>query len=140
MQDLLYKIKLGPKNKNLPGHQRLRHLRFAVLGILVLTLPAFAMSASGVGQPWFCEWLCPSGTLLGGIPLVLLNDSFRAIIGFRFAWKMLFLIALCLCSIWYYRPFCKYLCPLGALYGLFNPVSTYSLLPRCCGTGNQRVD
>jgi polyferredoxin len=24
-----------------------------------------------------------------------------------------------------YRPFCRYLCPLGVIYGLFNPVSFY---------------
>ena len=127
VQDLLHKIKLGPKHKNLPGHQYLRYLRFAILAILVLLLPAVAISATGVGHPWFCEWICPSGTLLGGIPLVILNDSFRSAIGLRFAWKMLILIALLLCSVVYYRPFCKYLCPLGALYGLFNPVSTYRL-------------
>ena len=26
-----------------------------------------------------------------------------------------------------YRPFCKYLCPLGAVYGALNPVSLYRL-------------
>ncbi|WP_455543364.1 4Fe-4S binding protein [Intestinibacter sp.] len=28
-------------------------------------------------------------------------------------------------SIKIYRPFCKYLCPLGAIYGLFNKYSLY---------------
>lgn len=127
VQDLMYKIKLGPKKKNLPGHKYLRWLRFAVLAILVLALPALVVSAGGSGQPWFCEWLCPSGTLLGGIPLVALNEEFRQIIGFRFAWKMAILIICLIGAIIYYRPFCKYLCPLGAIYGLFNPVSTYRL-------------
>ena len=26
-----------------------------------------------------------------------------------------------------YRPFCRYLCPLGAVYALLNPVSLYRL-------------
>ena len=127
VQDLLYKIKLGPKNKNLPGHKYLRWLRFVVLAVMVILLPMLVVDVTGTGQPWFCEWICPSGTLLGGIPLTIMNDSFRAIIGFRFFWKMFILVAICLLSIWWYRPFCKYLCPLGAIYGLFNPVSTYRL-------------
>lgn len=127
VQDLLYKIKLGPKKKNLPGHKYLRWLRFVVLAVMVILLPMLVMDVTGTGQPWFCEWICPSGTLLGGIPLTIMNDSFRAIIGFRFFWKMFILVAICLLSLWWYRPFCKYLCPLGAIYGLFNPVSTYRL-------------
>ncbi len=127
VQDLLYKIKVGSKKKNLPGHKYLRYLRFVVLAVMVIALPALVLSENGIGQPWFCEWICPSGTLLGGIPLTLLNESFREIIGFRFFWKMFILVACCLVSIWYFRPFCKYLCPLGAIYGLFNPVSTYRL-------------
>ena len=127
VQDLLYKIKIGPKNKNLPGHKFLRWLRFVVLAVMVILLPMLVSDVTGTGQPWFCEWICPSGTLLGGIPLVIMNESFRAIIGLRFFWKMFILVAICLLSIWWYRPFCKYLCPLGAIYGVFNPVSTYRL-------------
>ena len=127
VQDLMYKIKLGPKNKNLPGHKYLRYLRFVVLAVMVIALPILIVNDAGTGQPWFCEWICPSGTLLGGIPLTLLNAEFREIIGFRFFWKVGLLVVFCLGSIWYFRPFCKYLCPLGAIYGLFNPVSTYRL-------------
>ena len=127
VQDLLHKIKIGPKKKNLPGHKYLRWLRFVVLAVMVIALPALVVSDGGSGQPWFCEWICPSGTLFGGIPLVGLNEEFRAIIGFRFAWKMTILVLCVMASIVFYRPFCKYLCPLGAIYGLFNPISTYRL-------------
>ncbi len=127
VQDLLHKIPIGPKQKNLPGHKILRWLRFVVLAVLVVALPILIVDATGTGQPWFCEWLCPSGTLLGGIPLTIVNEEFRKIIGFRFFWKVGLLVLFCLGAIWYYRPFCKYLCPLGAIYGVFNPVSTYRL-------------
>ena len=30
-------------------------------------------------------------------------------------------------SIYYARPFCKYICPLGAIYSLFNPISIIKL-------------
>ena len=127
VQDLLHKIKLGPKRKNLPGHHYLRYLRYVVLVVMVLLLPAVFVGASGVGQPWFCEWICPSGTLLGGIPLVAINAEFRSVIGLRFFWKLALLLVILLGSVVFYRPFCKYLCPLGAIYGLFNPVSTYRI-------------
>lgn len=63
------------------------------------------------------------GTLEGGIPLVLLNNAMRATVGWLYAWKNVILIVMILVSILIYRPFCKYICPLGAIYSLFNPVS-----------------
>ena len=127
VQDLLYKIKVKGKKKNLPGHKYLKCLRYAILVLFVLFLTAFVGVVSGVGQPWFCEWICPSGTLFGGIPLVTLNPGLRDALGFRFAWKCILLVLFLVGAVWYYRPFCKYICPLGAIYGLFNPVSTYRL-------------
>ena len=35
------------------------------------------------------------------------------------------LAVLLLLSVAVYRPFCRYLCPLGAVYGLFNPIAFY---------------
>jgi len=37
------------------------------------------------------------------------------------------LIVVVLSSIFVYRPFCKYLCPLGAIYGLFNKLGIFRL-------------
>ncbi|MBO4679265.1 MAG: 4Fe-4S binding protein, partial [Lachnospiraceae bacterium] len=60
------------------------------------------------------------GTLFGGIPLVLANGNLQGQIGFLFWWKVGVLLALLLLSLLISRPFCRYLCPLGAIYGLFN--------------------
>ena len=128
VQDLLYKIPFPMKKKNLPGHKGLKYGRYVVLVLLVLILPTFIADETGTGMPWFCEWLCPSGTLLAGVPLMITNPSFREAIGFQFYWKVSILVIVILTSIIYYRPFCKYLCPLGAIYGLFNPVSTFRLV------------
>ena len=127
VQDLLYKIKTKFKKKNLPGHKYLRYVRFVLLIVFVILLPSCVVDATGTGKPTFCEFICPSGLLLGGIPLTILNEGFRAAIGIRFIWKTAILLAVAVGSIFYFRPFCKYLCPLGAIYGCFNSVSTYRL-------------
>ena len=127
VQDLLYRIPLFKKIKNLPGHDKLRYLRFFILAVFVVILPMSVVNRIGVGSPWFCEYICPSGMLFGGIPLVIANPELRGAIGFRFIFKLLILIAVILLSIKSYRPFCKYVCPLGALYGCGNKVSVYRL-------------
>ena len=126
-QDLLHKIPIFKKTKRLPGHDWLKYLKYAVLAVFVILLPSVIADATGTGSPWFCAFLCPSGTLLGGIPLSAANAGLRTAIGWRFWWKVALLVAVTLLSIKVYRPFCKYLCPLGALYGVCNPVSFYRL-------------
>jgi len=127
IQDLLYKIKLPkitvPKKVDKP----LRYLKYAVLILPVVILPIFLTNKFGMAQPYFCQWICPAGTLEGGIPLVLMNKGLRDMVGFLFNWKMALLIFTILSSILIYRPFCKYICPLGAFYSLFNKYSFYQM-------------
>jgi polyferredoxin len=125
VQDLLYKVPFFHKEKNMPGHRYLNLLRYVMLLIFVLLLPELAVNAAGMGKPWFCEYICPSGTLLGGIPLVLANAGLRSAAARRFLWKVMLLALILGLSMRYYRPFCKYLCPLGAFYGFFNPIAMY---------------
>ena len=128
VQDFLHKIPVFKKKKNLPGHKRLIWLKYAVLALFVLILPAaVAVTVTGMGEPWFCKYICPSGTLLGGLPLIGTNPGLRSAVGALFGWKLAVLLAVVILSVKYYRPFCKYLCPLGAVYGFFNPVSLYQL-------------
>ncbi len=128
VQDLLHKIPFMKKIKNLPGHKYLKNLRYVILVVFPILLVSLVTDKTGTGSPWFCEWLCPSGMLLGGIPLITVNAGLREAIGGRFVWKLLILVAIILASIKSYRPFCKYLCPLGAIYGFFNPISSYRLV------------
>lgn len=125
IQDLLYKIPFVKKLRKLPGDRWLKWIKYILLAGFVILLPLFAVDIIGQGQPWFCKYICPAGTLEGGIPLVLLNKELQAAIGWLFAWKNLLLVLLIFLSILVYRPFCRYLCPLGAIYGLFNPIAFY---------------
>ena len=125
VQDLLYKIPVKNKITSVRGDRYLRLAKYGVLLIFVILLPMFVLDIVGQGEPWFCKWICPSGTLFAGWPLVVVNPGIRQTVGFLFAWKNLILIALILLSVILCRPFCKYLCPLGAIYGLLNPISLH---------------
>lgn len=125
VQDLLYKITFFRKLKKLPGDKVLKWLKFVILLLFVIILPLFAVDTFGQGSPWFCEYICPSGTLGAGVPLTVLNEGLRSIIGWLYTWKTAILVVIIFLSILVYRPFCRYLCPLGAIYGLFNKISIY---------------
>ena len=75
----------------------------------------------------FCKYLCPQGVLEGAIPLSLTNAGIRAALGKLFTWKACILLAVIVGSVVFYRPFCKWLCPLGAFYALLNKVSLFQM-------------
>lgn len=125
LQDLLFRIPFMKKIRTVKGDFILRYLKYLILILFVIVLPMAVMDVVGQGSPWFCKWICPSGTFFAGWPLTIMNENIRSATGFLFVWKNLILITLILLSVIIYRPFCRYLCPLGAVYGLFNPVAFY---------------
>ncbi len=122
LQDLLHKIPLFRKIKQLPYHKVLKYGKYLVLVGLVIIGSSFLFGGF-VKVPAFCKYLCPSGTFMGAIPLVGANENLQAQVGGLFFWKLGILIFLIVLSIKVYRPFCQYLCPLGAIYGWFNRFS-----------------
>lgn len=125
LQDLLHKIPFFKKVETFKFDKYLRKLKYLILLVFVILLPLFLVDILGQGSPYFCKLICPVGMLEGGIPLVLLNKSMRGAIGFLYHWKGVILIITLLLSIIIYRPFCKYICPLGAVYSIFNPISVF---------------
>lgn len=122
VQDLLHKIPIFKKKKRLPFHGVLKYGKYAVL-ILLAGAGSMVLFGGYAKVPAFCKYLCPSGTLLGALPLLSANGALRDQAGGLFLWKLGALLALLLLSVKVYRPFCQYLCPLGAIYGWFNRFS-----------------
>ncbi len=125
-QELLNKIP-SPKFKVSKKFEKLKYLKYIILLVFVILLPMFWVNDVGMGSPTFCKYICSAGTLEGGIPLTLLDISLRSAVGFLFAWKVTLLIITIILSIIIFRPFCRFICPLGAIYSLFNPISIYRL-------------
>jgi ferredoxin-type protein NapH len=123
VQDLMYKI---PSAKiSLPNE--VRYVKYGVLVVLVIVLPLWTQ------VPWFSQ-LCPAGTLTAGLPWVLWNPLNAAgqpqvpnPAGMLFAVKVGILVAMLVLFVTSKRPFCRALCPLGAILGVFSRVGLIRL-------------
>jgi polyferredoxin len=124
---LLYRVK-SPKFR--VKLRVLRYVKYAILLLFVIVLPlAIRHEISGLGESWFCKYICPSGTIFAAIPLLAAHESLREGLGWLFWLKAAIAAGVVLASVVVYRPFCRILCPLGAFYGLFNPIAAVGL--RC---------
>lgn len=135
LQDLLYKLPL-PKIKKNRVTRALTWLKYVVLIVFVIYIPLYLGIAEGMPVPAFCKYICPAGTLEGGIPLVLGNSKLRALAEVLFSWKVFVLVVICLSMVVLYRSFCRFLCPLGAIYSLFSKISLMGIKVdegRCTG-------
>jgi polyferredoxin len=113
-QELLYKIKT-PKVKKSKITRIFSYFKYVLLVVLVVIIPLT------VAIPGFCEYVCPAGTFEGGIGLLVhpSNEDMLAELGPLFTWKFTLLVLIVAASIFFFRFFCRFLCPLGALYGFF---------------------
>lgn len=123
IQELLYKIPF-PKKKLWKGFTWIKYI---LLVVFVLMFPVVKTNAVGSGAPAFCEYICPVGTLEGGIPLLFTHPELRRVIGTLFSVKMVILVITLVGCLSICRFFCKVMCPLGAIYGLLNKVSLFRM-------------
>ncbi|RLC41307.1 MAG: 4Fe-4S binding protein [Candidatus Coatesbacteria bacterium] len=120
VQDLLYKI----KSTKVRIPKWLTYGPYIFLVVLVILVPLFTHT------PWFCK-LCPQGTLQAGIPWVLWNPAdvytntpmFGGMVGTMFIIKIIILGGFLVSFVFIKRPFCRIVCPLGIILGLFNRIS-----------------
>lgn len=113
-QELLYKIKT-PKLRKSRATYVMSYLKYIILIVLVVVLPLM------YAVPGFCEYICPAGTLEGGV-ISLFNEETRGRLGMLgplFTWKFTLLVLFIVAGIFVFRFFCRFFCPLGAFYGFF---------------------
>ena len=123
-QELLHKIpspKLSTKRL-----KPLRYVKYAVLLIMVVLLPYLSQTSSAWATRSSASTCVPAGRARGALPLAAVNSGIRAALGALFTWKAAVLLTVIVCSVLFYRPFCKWLCPLGAFLRPAEPRFTVS--------------
>ncbi|MCH5163559.1 MAG: redoxin domain-containing protein [Clostridiales bacterium] len=126
-QELLHKIKT-PKLRKSAYTRILSYLKYVLLVVLVIAVPII-YGLLDTPMPGFCKYICPAGTFEGGIGLLLNpanhtgDRTMLKMLGPIFTWKFCVLVVIIVASVFMYRPFCRFLCPLGAIYGFFNRVA-----------------
>lgn len=127
IQELLYKVPT-PKLKKGPVTRILSFLKYVILVFFVFIVP-ITYAFRDTPLPAFCKYICPAGTIEGGLALLAnkANASYFSMLGPIFTWKFLVMVSIVVGSIFAFRLFCRFLCPLGGLYGLFNKVSFFGI-------------
>ena len=138
IQELLHKIP-SPKVKKSPVTRLLSYFKYAVLVFFVFIVP-ITYALRDVPLPAFCKYICPAGTLEGGIALLsnAVNESYFSMLGYLFTWKFMLMVSILVGCIFVFRLFCRFICPLGALYGLFNRFSFFGIrvnMDKCVNCG-----
>lgn len=127
IQELLYKIPTV-KLKKSPVTRLLSCLKYVLLAVFVFLIPIL-YALKDTPLPAFCKYICPAGTIEGGLTLLAneVNASYFSMLGPIFTWKFLLTVSIVTGCIFVFRLFCRFLCPLGALYGLFNRLSFFGM-------------
>ncbi len=125
-QELLYKIPFYKKSITLPLNFQ-KKFKYFILLLFIFLFPLLFLNDLGYGILWFCKFLCPAGTLEAGYLNLLLHPSLRNLISFTFYFKSFILFSIVVLCIMDLRFFCKNICPLGLIYGIFNKFSLFQL-------------
>ena len=123
IQELLHKVPVKKLKKN-KITQKLTWIKYVILGIFVVVIPLF-FGLRKQPLPAFCKYICPAGTLEGALMLMIHPDNadLRSLTGGIFYWKLAVLIAMVISCVFIFRAFCRFICPLGAIYSLFSKIA-----------------
>ena len=139
IQELLRKIPT-PKIKKSKITRVLSYCKYLFLAIFAIAIPLWYGLKQGKAVPGFCKYICPAGTLEGAIGLLSTpgNASFFKMLGIFFTRKFVIMLIIGLACIFCYRAFCRFICPLGAIYGMFNKLALIGVkvdMNRCTHCG-----
>ncbi|MBQ6364641.1 MAG: 4Fe-4S binding protein [Lachnospiraceae bacterium] len=120
IQELLYKVPTYKLKKNRITHA-LTYLKYVLLAVFVIAIPLWHGLREGMAVPGFCKYICPAGTLEGAVGLLSnpKNADYFAMLGPLFTRKFVIMLIIGTACVFIYRSFCRFLCPLGAIYGMF---------------------
>ena len=99
-QELLHKI--HTKKFSTKRLKPLTYLKYVILVVMVVLLPILVVNDLGMGDPFFCKYLCPQGVLEGALPLAAANAGIRAALGKLFTWKAFILLTVVLIGVFCY--------------------------------------
>ena len=121
IQELLHKIPT-PKIRKSCFTRALTWLKYVILAVFVTAIPLWYGLKHNMPLPGFCKYICPAGTLEGAMGLLSnpANTSMFSMLGILFTRKFVIMLIIGAACIFLYRSFCRFICPLGAIYGLFN--------------------
>ena len=121
IQELLHKIPT-PKLRKSRITRTLSWLKYVILVVFVVAIPLWYGLAYQIPLPGFCKYICPAGTFEGAMGHLAnpANVNYYSMLGILFTRKFVIMLVIGLACIFCYRSFCRFLCPLGAIYGLFN--------------------
>ena len=140
IQELLHKVPTF-KIKKSRVTRLLSYLKYVFLAFFVIAIPLWYGFKHDMPMPGFCKYICPAGTLEGAIGLLSNpgNNELFGMLGIFFTRKFVILIIILLTCMFCYRSFCRFICPLGAIYGLFNRFCLVGVkvdTDKCNGCGN----
>lgn len=123
IQELLHKIPT-PKLHKGKFTRILSYPKYIVLILFVIVLPLW-YALQQLPVPAFCKYICPAGTLEGAVGLLSnpANTDKFSMLGLLFTSKFVIMAVVIGVCVFAYRAFCRFLCPLGAIYGLFSRVA-----------------
>ena len=140
IQELLHKIPT-PKLKKNRVTRALSYLKYILLAVFAIGITAWYGIAHGVAVPGFCKYICPAGTFEGAIFLLSnpANANDFSMLNILFTRKFVIMLVIGLACVFCYRSFCRFICPLGAIYGFFSKVAVVGVkvdATRCnhCGS------
>ena len=124
IQELLHKIPT-PKLQKSRITRVLSWLKYVIIAVFVVAIPLWYGLMHDIPVPGFCKYICPAGTFEGAMGLLSNpgNSDLFSMLGILFTRKFTIMLVIGLACIFCYRSFCRFLCPLGAIYGLFNRFS-----------------